>query len=64
MLESPVISSTCSVTLTPSMKSSNLRNPDTSATTGWVCGSQVATTWPAFTRSPSLAEMVAPYGSL
>ena len=29
------------------MKSSNLRKPETSVTTGCVCGSQLATSWPA-----------------
>ena len=36
----------------------------TSVTIGWVCGSQVATSCPASTLSPSVTLMVPPYGIL
>ena len=64
VLDRPVTSSTCVVTVRPSTKSWNLMKPATSVTTGWVCGSQVATTWPPATVSPSLTLMIAPYGIL
>ncbi len=56
----PVTSSTCACTVTPSTKSMNLMKPATSVTTGCVCGSQFATTWPGDTAAPSSAVMVAP----
>jgi hypothetical protein len=58
--ESPVISSTCLLTVTPSMKSCSWMRPATSVMIGWVWGSQVATSWPASTVSPSLTEITAP----
>src|ERR1700682_4578 len=64
VLDRPVTSSTCEVTVMPSTKSWNFTRPATSVTTGWVCGSQVATTWPAATVAPSLELMMAPYGIL
>jgi hypothetical protein len=60
----PVMSSTCSLTVTPSMNSWNRTLPATSVTIGCVCGSQVAVMSPALTRSSSRAEMMAPYGTL
>ena len=41
------------VTVRPSTKSWNFMKPATSVTTGWVCGSHVATTCPEATESPS-----------
>jgi hypothetical protein len=58
------MSSTWVVTVMPSTKSENLIIPATSVTTGWVCGSQLATDWPADTTSASFTVMVAPYGIL
>ncbi len=46
VLDRPVTSSTCDVTVMPSTKSWNFKKPATSVTTGWVCGSQVAQTCP------------------
>ena len=50
VLDRPVTSSTWLVTVRPSTKSWNLIKPATSVTTGWVCGSQVATIWPGLDR--------------
>ena len=57
-------SSTCEVTVRPSTKSWNFTKPATSVTTGWVCGSQVATTWPPATVAPSLTLMIGAVGDL
>jgi len=56
----PVTSSTLDWTVMPSIKSSKARVPATSVTTGWVCGSQLAATWPPTTTAPSLTRTVAP----
>ena len=56
----PVTSSVWLCTVMPSRKSSKRRVPATSVTTGWVWGSQVATTSPALVASPSPARRVAP----
>ncbi|KAG1305782.1 hypothetical protein G6F62_015521 [Rhizopus arrhizus] len=60
----PVSSSVFSITVMPSTKSMKRMKPATSDTIGWLCGSQLATVWPALIASPSLDVMVAPYGSL
>ncbi len=56
----PVSSSVFSITVTPSTKSTKRMNPATSDTIGWLCGSQLATCWPALTAPPSLSATVAP----
>ena len=60
VLERPVTSSTWLWTVMPSMKSWKRMKPATSVTTGWVCGSQVAMTWPDCTESPSFTVITAP----
>ena len=64
IFDNPVASSICSVTVTPSTKSSNFMIPAASATIGCVCGSHVEIRSPAFTFCPSLMVMIAPYGTL
>ena len=63
VLVRPVTSSTWLCTVMPSMKSWKRIEPATSVTTGWVCGSQVAMTWPDTTGWPSLTAMTEPYGT-
>ena len=57
-------SSICLATVTPSSTFSNLMRPAYSVMIGRVCGSQVASTFPALTCVPSITESVAPYGTL
>ena len=63
-LARPVSSSVFSIVVTPSTKSTKRTKPATSDTIGWLCGSQVATIWPALVAEPSLRLMTAPYGNL
>ena len=63
-LSKPVSSSNWRCTDTPSTTSRNCTWPATSLMTGWVCGSQFATTWPGSTCPPSTTESTVPYGTL
>ncbi len=57
-------SSICLAAVTPSSTFSNLIVPAYSVMIGRVCGSHVASTWPARTAAPSPTASVAPYGTL
>jgi hypothetical protein len=63
-VDSPVTSSTCFATVTPSSTFSNFTRPAYSVTIGREVASHIASTLPAFTWSPSFTCSVAPYGTL
>ena len=63
-VDSPVTSSICLATVTPSSTFSNFTRPAYSVMIGREVASHVASTLPAFTGSPSLTSIVAPYGTL
>ena len=56
----PVISSSCSVMVTPSMTSPNFTTPETSVRIGTEKGSHSDRSWPCLTASPSPKNSLAP----